>query len=172
MVLFKHQVTEQKRNHVPPSYWKRATMCQRIWDTWWQTMGIKGKHDFRYGYVSDYNTVSSPAVVMCNPSSISSFSFWHGHNCASLGTSMLYCCKGNPSSHQDSHQMHLTLGISMHDSHIRRLCTIKLVLLGTATLRIPHFCCLGMSASTPLEWTCHLMTSFAKNLPESHDKQE
>lgn len=149
MVLFKHQVTELKMNHVPPSYWKRVTMCQRIWDTWWQTMGIKGKHDSRYGYISDHNTISSAAVVMCNPSSTFSFFFWHGHNYAWLGTSMLYCCKGHLSSHQDSHQMHLTPGRSMHESRIRRSCTIKQVLFGTA--RISQFCCLGMSASTPLE---------------------
>lgn len=55
-------------------------MCQRIWDTWWQRTGIKGKHDSRYGYISDHSTVSSLAVVVCNSRLISFF--LHGHNCA------------------------------------------------------------------------------------------
>lgn len=150
-----------------PSYWKWATMCQRIRDTWWQRTAIKGKHDSRYGYVSDHSTVSSLAVVVCNSRLISSFSFWHGHNCASLGTSMLFYCEGNPSSHQDSHQMHLAIVRFMHESHIGRLWAIKHVLLETtATLRISQFCRFGMSVTTPLEWTFHLMTSsFAKKNP-------
>lgn len=83
-----------------PSYWKQATMRQRIWDALWQRTGIKLEHVSRYGYVSDHRTVSSLAVVVCNLGFISSFSFGHCHNCDSCGSSVLSYCEGNPSTYQ------------------------------------------------------------------------
>lgn len=111
-----------------PSYWKWATMCQRIWDTWWQRTGTKGKYDFGYGYVSDQSTVNNLTVVVHNSRLMFCFSFWRGQNCASLGTVLFYC-QGNPSSHQDSHQMHLAVVRFMHENHIGRLGAIKQVYL-------------------------------------------